>query len=106
MRLLQARNNSPKGARPHRNRNEAPGQNICVSTRDGVPTRIDWGGRVFRVESVEAIWCIEGRWWLDASRHGARRRCFRVGLSSANGQRLWLDIARQGDNWKVMRCAD
>lgn len=104
MRLLCARDNSPKSAQL--NQGSAPGQSIRVDTRDGVPTRIEWGGRVWRVESVEAIWCIEGRWWLDASRQGARRRCFRVGLRERNGQTLWLDIARQGQTWRAQRVAD
>ena len=67
MRLLQV----PAGQQPRRG-GETPGQAIRVQTRDGLPARVEWHGRVFSVESVEAIWCIEGRWWLDANRQGAR----------------------------------
>ena len=101
MRLLQAPTRSK-----HQRGAEAPGQNIRVQTQGGVPARIQWRGRTFRVESVEAIWCIEGRWWLDAKRQGARRRCFRVGLREQGGQTLWLDIAIQGQSWRAQRVAD
>lgn len=113
MRLLCARNgghpnksHSLNSSHVERQTPAQVGQSIRVATQGGVPTRIEWGGRAWRVESVEAVWCIEGRWWLDAERSGARRQCFRVGLSSANGQTLWLDIAHQGAEWRALRCAD
>ena len=85
---------------------QAPGQAIRVQTRGDLPACVQWRGRTFHVESVEAIWCVEGRWWLDADRQGARRRCFRVGLRERNGQTLWLDIARQGQSWHAQRVVD
>ena len=101
MRLLQAR----PGQQPRRPA-QSPGQPIRVQTRDGLPARVEWRGRTFRVESVEAIWCVEGRWWLDADRQGARRRCFRLMLSAPSGAPLCVEILRQGEAWKIRSLAD
>ena len=101
MRLLQARTQQ----QPRRG-SETPGQAIRVQTRGGLPARVEWHGRTFHVESVEAIWCIEGRWWLDSDRQGARRRCFRVMLRNINGAPLCVDILRQGEHWKIWSIAD
>lgn len=82
------------------------GAPILVEHRDGVLKRVVWEGRHYRVLDVEAIWCVEGKWWLDRARSGAHRRYFRVSLMAADGSTRCVEIYRQGALWKLWRIAD
>lgn len=82
------------------------GQIIHVELREGSPHRLVWGGRPFRVQSVEAMWCVEGRWWLDSARFGARRRYFRLLVAAPGKQARCVEVYRQGAVWKLWRIAD
>jgi len=90
------------------------GEALQVESSDGWPVRFVWRGRRYRVASIEAIWCVEGRWWRDALRRGLRRRYYRLlAWPETNGTRrggrhlpLCLEIYRQGRQWRVWRLAD
>ncbi len=82
------------------------GEPIHVEVRDGVPHRLVWGGRPFQVLGIDAIWCVESRWWLDSARNGARRRYFRLGLRASDGTHRCVEVYRQGALWKLWRIAD
>jgi hypothetical protein len=87
-------------------RSAPQGEPIYVGVQDGLPYRVMWGGRLFRVQSVEAIWCVEGRWWLDSARSGARRRYFRLGLRAPDGTHHCVEVYRQSALWKLWRTVD
>lgn len=82
------------------------GEPIHVEAREGLPHRLVWGGRPFRVQSVEAIWCVEGQWWKDRARCGAQRRYFRLLVAAPGGTPLCIEVYRQGAVWKLWRVAD
>ena len=82
------------------------GAPIHVEARQGLPHRIVWNGRPFRVQSIEAIWCIEGKWWLDSTRSSARRRYFRLSICAPGGAARCVEIYCQGAVWKLWRIAD
>ena len=82
------------------------GTTIQVEVREGVPHRVVWGNRPFRVLSVEAIWCVEGKWWLDRARSGARRRYFRLSICAPGGAAKCVEVYQQGALWKLWRIAD
>ena len=90
-------------------RNAGPdplGVPIHVFAPDGIPRRIVWGNRPFRVISTEAIWCVEGKWWLDARRSSARRRYFRLSICAPGGAEKCVEVYCQGAVWKLWRIAD
>ncbi len=82
------------------------GAQIYVEAPKGVPIRLVWGNRPFRVLSIEAVWCVEGKWWLDRERSGARRRYFRLLVAPPGGPERCVEIYCQGAAWKLWRIAD
>ncbi|HEX8465154.1 MAG TPA: DUF6504 family protein [Abditibacterium sp.] len=82
------------------------GAPIHVEARSGLPHRIVWGGKPFRVLSIEAIWCVEGKWWLDSGRSSARRHYFRLCILAPGGVEKCVEVYRQGPVWKLWRIAD
>jgi hypothetical protein len=82
------------------------GAPILVEARDGVPQRVVWGNRPYRVLSVEAVWCVEGKWWLDRARSGARRRYYRLSICAPGGTAKCVEVYQQGALWKLWRIAD
>ncbi len=88
------------------------GEPVRVRSRGSVPEAIEWRGRTFFVVQVLAMWCVEGRWWLDEARAGARRRYFRLCLQTPTGSALCVEVFRsqsdrsEADEWRLCRLAD
>jgi len=84
----------------------APGDSIQVELLDDLPKCIHWQSRAFAVQSVDDIWCAEGRWWQDRKRCGTRRRYYRLSLLSPTGTPQCFEIYHQGAHWKLLCIAD
>ena len=83
------------------------GESVRVHSRGALPEAVEWRGRTFVVAQVLAMWCVEGRWWLDEARTGARRRYFRLCLQTPTGQALCVDVFRSNSGeWRLWRLAD
>jgi len=96
-----SRQNSSKGLS-----SVSPGDSIQVELLDDLPTLIYWQSRAFAVQSVDDIWCAEGRWWQDRKRCGTRRRYYRLSLLSPSGTPQCFEIYYQGAQWKLLGVAD
>ena len=80
---------------------------LQVHSQGQWPQRIEWRGRSFAVVEVLATWCIEGRWWQDPSRGGARRRYFRLHLQTAHRGEFCVEVFRTGTGeWMLWRVTD
>lgn len=85
---------------------ETHGEVIQVTTQGDAPTSLIWKGKRYGVVAVEASWCVDGRWWLDASRQGRHRRYYLVTVISPTRQQLCIEIYRFRAVWKLSRIAD
>ena len=70
----------------------------------GVPLRLVWRGRPYRVLAIEDSWRYAGRWWVDG--RGWRRAYFRVTARNSRGHTLTLEVFRQSANWVLSRECD
>jgi hypothetical protein len=71
---------------------------VDVQCRNDVPTRVQWNGRDYRVESLVECWVVETRWWTDTER---RRVYYRLYT-----QQGILDVFRSDTQWVLARIAD
>jgi len=71
---------------------------------DGIPLRVIWRGRLYRVTGVEDCWRYAGKWWLDG--RGWHRAYFRVSARTTSGGTVSLEVFRQGGNWVLSRECD
>jgi hypothetical protein len=93
--------------RASRGASSVAGEPVRVRGRGAWPEAVEWRGRSFVVVEVMAMWCIEGRWWLDGERCGVQRRYFRLELQTVNNQVLCVEVFRSGDGqWRLWRVAD
>jgi hypothetical protein len=79
---------------------------LRVETRDGLPIRLIWRRRRFRITSAVPLACIQGRWWLDWKRGGVRRRTFFVTLDNERGHVFNAELTKQGAIWKLSKIYD
>ena len=80
---------------------------LQVQLQDRWPHRIEWRGRSFAVVEVLATWCVEGRWWQDSGRSGARRRYFRLYVRASRTGELCVEVFHTNNGeWKLWRVAD
>jgi hypothetical protein len=75
---------------------------------EGVPLRLIWRGRPFRVIGVDDRWRYAGKWWLDGK--GWRRAYFVVTVCGAGrgvgDEGITLELFRQSANWMLSRECD
>lgn len=90
------------------NGNSSPANSMAlrVETRDGLPIRLVYRHRAFRVTSAVPVACVQGRWWLDWPRGGVLRRTFRVGLDNGHGNAFDAELTKQGAVWKLSKILD
>ena len=77
---------------------------LLVRTREGVPDRLVWRGRPYKVESIEAVWRVDGRWWLRPV--PACRSYYRVQASQPGQAPVCLELYTQAGQWALSRIAD
>ena len=80
----------------------------------GVPLRLVWRGRLYRVLAVQDRWRYAGHWWLDG--RGWRRAYWVVKAQRPQGQFqervsatcecTTFELFRQGANWVLARDID
>jgi len=90
-------------------RKPVQGEVVRVQAEGVRPVEVEWRGRRFAVRPIDAMWCIEGRWWLDGERVGAKRRYFRLHLQnlSLGEQTLCVEVTRSHTGqWRLWRVAD
>lgn len=79
---------------------------LLVELEDGLPGRVVWRGRPYRVRQVEARWQVNGRWWLDKTRRGICRRYFRLTVQSPGGTPVCMEVYAEGRHWMLCSLAD
>jgi hypothetical protein len=84
---------------------KARGEAVHVEAHSrGIPLRLVWRGRPYRVVEVHDRWRYAGKWWLDGK--GWRRAYFVVTVCHASGAPLTLELFRQSANWVLSRASD
>jgi len=76
-------------------------ESIIVHTDEqGLPQRLHWRNRLYRVTHVEEEWRYAGKWWLGGG--SWQRRYFRVAVRGAhNSQLCEMQLYRQGRVWTL-----
>jgi hypothetical protein len=76
-------------------------ENIVVHIDErGLPQRVIWRNRLYRVISVEEQWRYAGKWWLDFK--GWQRHYFRATVRAAQTTTQYeIQLYKQGSLWTL-----